>query len=153
MDLLRHSVIITCPVTTVLLGAKEEGPGVGEGSVVLAAVPVQDTLIARSLLSRTVSIVHFTVLNHGAISFEVLRICWHRLRDSVEDAWLIHVVPSVVSVGGPNELIKRVQARVEANGVLVEVVDPDRIAGPALTFEVSDAIFLLDKDILHVLRG
>ena len=79
---------------------------------------------------------HLSVLKHVPAGLEMLGCGGHGFANFREDAWLVHVIPGVEPISRALELVKPIHARVVIGTVFIEVVNPDGITGPAVTFEI-----------------
>jgi len=61
----------------------------------------------------------------SSVSLVMARQAWESLLWGGEHAWLVHVVPGMVSAGGTNELVIAVKVSPEVLSLLVEEVNPD----------------------------
>ena len=91
------------------------------------------------------------MLNNLSISTDVLSGLRHSTARRGENAWLIHVIPSVVDRRGADKLGIVVKTGPEGLCVLVEEVDPRREAWPADTSKVRVSSLALNEDVVDVL--
>ena len=134
-DLNVLCVVVSSPVSAELLRAKEERAGEHERSQVVVVTSKKAT-VALSLLGGTISVVELTVLNFFAVGADVFGSRWQSLALFREDAWLVHVIPSVVNLRRSNKLVIGVETGPVLLSVLVEEVNPDSVARPARALEV-----------------
>mmetsp|Transcript_86997 Transcript_86997/g.153840 ORF Transcript_86997/g.153840 Transcript_86997/m.153840 type:complete len:234 (-) Transcript_86997:1399-2100(-) len=95
------SIVVTCPDCRILVGANEERSGEHKGPVTWNSL--LEPFKACTVHVVAVHVVNITVLN---VSVAMDSVSWHGHLWSVEDRWLVHVIPDV-SVGvGARVLVK-----------------------------------------------
>jgi len=76
-----------------------------------------------------------SVFERAAISFPVQHIEWHRVWVSVEDRWLIHIIPEIVKVVRSFEVFIAELLSPVVLRIFIQKVDVSRSAWPAVTIE------------------
>ena len=99
------------------------------------------------MLKGTIGIVHIPVEDDSSICLLVSELNWHGLERTVEDTWVIDIVPSVEVV--VSSLKHREAGHPEVLSILIQEVHKCGVAWPCLSVE-SLSLLILDEDIVHI---
>ena len=154
LNILKFGVVAASGDSSESLGAEEEGSGEEERSL-LATVTAEETLEGGALLEGTIGVVDPSVLEDVAIGGHVGVVHGHAdlgvMSLRLVDRGLVHVIPDTVHVVGALEDRGVEEILPVVAGGLVEEVNPDTLAGTALTFVGSLGAGAADEEVGDVL--
>jgi hypothetical protein len=131
LDLLPHGTVITSPVCTKLLRAKEEASRQNKGTTSLI-VSLEKTTEGRSLVETSIGVMDLLVEHLGTVSLHVDRVEVNGVGVGAEDSGLVHIIPERVKVVRALESVVIEETSPELLSVLVKEVDPGGVSGPAV---------------------